>query len=200
MQNSITNHTVPFNLPHHWSNEATPNHGRCITVMGFYCIDWFSFAYFICGLYFLHNTLFQKAWCLTVCSLKNVNFIFGQQDLFCCCWLDSNAFMCRHIHIVNAHILMPTVICRCRCKTLEFLNMSLCLRRCVAGSKWDCVSFMDRRCRHRQALNVFCFGALRSLLLLFAEAGVLLASSGSDLHLALDQLTVEREVAGMRIN
>lgn len=94
--------------------------------------------------------------------------------------------------------LMPTVICRRRCKTPGFLNMSLCLRRCVAGSKWDCVSFMDRRCRHRQALKVFCFGALRSLLLLFAEAGVL-ASSGSDLHLALDQLTVEREVAGMRI-
>lgn len=105
------------------------------TVMGFYCIDWFSFAYSICGLYFLHNTLFQKAWCLTVCSLKNVNFLFGQQELFCCCWLDSNAFMCRHIQTVNAHILMPTVICRCCCKTLGFLNMSLGLRRCVAGSE-----------------------------------------------------------------
>lgn len=36
--------------------------------------------------------------------------------------------------------------------------------------------------------------------MLFTDAGVLLASSGSDLHLALDQLTVEREVAGMRIS
>lgn len=153
------------------------------------------------GLYYLQNTLFQKAWCLTVCSLKNVNFLFGQQELFLLlpAWCQC-IYVQTHSNCICSHSDANRVTCRCRCKTLGFLNASRCFRGCVAGSKWDCVNFMDRRCRHRQALGVFCFGALRSLLVLFTDAGVLLASSGSDLHLALDQLTVEREVAGMRIS
>lgn len=40
MQNSITNHTVLFKLPHHWSNEATPNHcyGILLYWLIFFCL------------------------------------------------------------------------------------------------------------------------------------------------------------------
>ena len=61
------------------------------------------------------------------------------------------------------------------------------------------IIFTDRISRRNQGVEGVRFGDLRIGSLLFADDVVLLASSGRDLQLSLEQFAAECEAAGMRI-
>ena len=62
------------------------------------------------------------------------------------------------------------------------------------------IIFMDRISRRSPVIEGFRFGDLRIGSLLFADDVVLLASSGPDLQLTLNQFATSCEAAGMRIS